>query len=148
MLRSGYLATVGDQQLDNETLLQTSTQTHVPTGKRMLPKRHIHTHTQLFHDWSAFLSRLPGLEVARVVVLCWRVEWNSERVISPMPYQTPPQSISGSHQPHCHMEKLFPIGFLSILFLMGCWIASCHAHFFDSAIFSFQKNSKKKVFFT
>lgn len=26
-LRSGYLATVGDRQLDNETLLQTSTQT-------------------------------------------------------------------------------------------------------------------------
>lgn len=55
-----------------------------------------------------------------VVALCWRVEWNSKRVISLLVYRTPPQSISGSQLPRPQMEKLF-ITFLLIFFIMYCW---------------------------
>lgn len=68
MLRSGYLATVGDQQVDNENIPQTSMQARMAAKKK---ETHIYALRKLFHDWSAFLSQLPGLEVAMVDELCW-----------------------------------------------------------------------------
>lgn len=50
-----------------------------------------------------------------VVGLLLEGESGVVRVISPLVYQTPPQSISGSHQ-------LFSVCVL-LIFLRGCWIS-------------------------
>lgn len=85
MMRSGYLASVGDQQVDNETVLQSST--------HMTRQGMACTHTQLFCDWSSSLVQWAGLEVVLLVALCWRREWKSESVGTLL---VPPQSIFGS----------------------------------------------------
>lgn len=68
MLRSGYLATVGDQQLDNETLPQTSTQTCILKRKPRPLDRH--SQRQQCGTNQLVSSPLRGPEVLMVVMWC------------------------------------------------------------------------------
>lgn len=51
-----------------------------------------------------------------------------ERVILPLVYHTPPQSISGSQQPHHSTDTLPSLAFHSILSLKGCSVM-CFGHY-------------------